>query len=118
MRRGRSAKNFTWSGDTPPASFLPVANRFTELAAQHIGGYAQSSVAESLFGSPTTAHVLGGAVIGADAHHGVVDRYRRVFGYRNLLVTDGATVPANVGVNPSLTITALAEYAMSKIRTK
>jgi cholesterol oxidase len=64
---------------------------------------------------PTTAHILGGAVIGHGPEDGVVDRRQRVFGYQNLLVCDGAAVPANVGVNPSLTITALAEHAMSKV---
>jgi len=64
---------------------------------------------------PTTAHILGGAVIGHSPEDGVVDSSQRVFGYENLLVCDGAAVPANVGVNPSLTITALAEHAMSRI---
>jgi cholesterol oxidase len=64
---------------------------------------------------PTTAHILGGAVIGANASSGVVDANQHVFGYENLLVCDGSAVPANVGVNPSLTITALAEHAMSHV---
>ena len=70
---------------------------------------------EALANIPTTAHVLGGAVIGADPSRGVVDAHQRVFGYANLLVCDGAAVPANVGVNPSLTITAMAEHAMSHV---
>ena len=100
---------------TPPASDLPIANRVATLAAQIMGGDPQSSVVESVMGTSTTAHILGGAVIGASPEHGVVDRYRRAFGYENLLVTDGSTMPANVGVNPSLTITALAEEAMTHI---
>jgi cholesterol oxidase len=71
-----------------------------------------------MFNVPTTAHILGGAVIGAGPENGVVDQRQRVFGYENLLVCDGAAVPANVGVNPSLTITALAEHAMSEIPPK
>jgi cholesterol oxidase len=67
---------------------------------------------------PATAHVLGGAVIGADPASGVVDAEHRVFGYRDLLVTDGAAVPANPGVNPSLTITAMAERAMAAVPPK
>ena len=67
---------------------------------------------------PTTAHILGGAVVGAGPEHGVVDPANRVFGYENLLVTDGAAMPANPGVNPSLTITAKAEHAMSQIPPK
>jgi cholesterol oxidase len=59
--------------------------------------------------------VLGGAVIGTDPSTGVVDARQRVFGYENLLVCDGSAVPANVGVNPSLTITAMAEHAMTYV---
>jgi cholesterol oxidase len=64
---------------------------------------------------PTTAHILGGAVIGADATKGVVDARNRVFGYERMMICDGSTMPANPGVNPSLTITALAEHAMSHV---
>jgi cholesterol oxidase len=72
-------------------------------------------VLEALGNIPTTAHLLGGAVIGDTPAHGVIDKDLHVFGYRNLLVCDGAAMPANPGVNPALTITALAEYAMSQI---
>jgi cholesterol oxidase len=64
---------------------------------------------------PTTAHILGGAAIGSDAATGVVDERSRVFGYENFVICDGSTVPANPGVNPSLTITAMSEYAMSQV---
>jgi cholesterol oxidase len=101
--------------DRPNPTFIPVANEAAEWLAQRTGGIAQSSVMEALLNVPSTAHILGGAVIGADPDHGVVDADQRVFGYENLLVCDGAAVPANVGVNPSLTITALAERAMSRI---
>ena len=102
----------------PPQSYLPVANRVAEAAAAVMGGYAQSSVFESLLGTPSTAHILGGAVIAAGPDAGVVDRYRRAFGYQNFLIADGSTVPANVGVNPALTITAMAEEAMSFVPAK
>jgi cholesterol oxidase len=72
-------------------------------------------VTEALANIPTTAHILSGAAIAAGPERGVVDARQRVFGYRDLLVCDGAAVPANVGVNPSLTITAMAEHAMSHI---
>ena len=72
-------------------------------------------VLEAWANVPTTAHILGGAVIGRDASSGVVDPQSRLFGYRNFLVCDGSTVPANPGVNPSLTITAMTEHAMSQI---
>ena len=99
----------------PNPTFIPVANEAAEWLARRTGGIAQSSVMEATLNIPTTAHILGGAVIGRDPEHGVVDGDQRVFGYENLLVCDGAAVPANVGVNPSLTITALAEHAMSRI---
>ncbi len=99
----------------PNPTFIPVANEAAAWLAQRTGGIAQSSVTEALFNVPSTAHILGGAVIAADREHGVVDARQRVFGYENLLVCDGAAVPANVGVNPSLTITALAEHAMSHV---
>ena len=99
----------------PNPTFIPVANEAAEWLAKRTGGIAQSSVMEAMLNVPSTAHILGGAVIAADPEHGVVDAHQRVFGYENLLVCDGAAVPANVGVNPSLTITALAEHAMSHI---
>ena len=101
--------------DRPNPTFIPVANQAAEWLAERTGGIAQSSTSEALMNVPTTAHILGGAVIGHGPEDGVVDRRQRVFGYENLLVCDGSAVPANVGVNPSLTITALAEHAMSEI---
>lgn len=99
--------------DRPNPTFIPIANEAAEWFARRTGGIAQSSLTEALLNVPTTAHILGGAVIGADPGSGVVDSRQRVFGYEKLLVCDGSVIPANVGVNPSLTITALAERAMS-----
>jgi cholesterol oxidase len=101
--------------DRPNPTFIPVANQAAEWLARRTGGIAQSSIMEAALNIPSTAHILGGAVIGPDPDHGVVDARQRVFGYENLYVCDGSAVPANVGVNPSLTITALAEHAMSHI---
>jgi cholesterol oxidase len=101
--------------ERPNPTFIPVANRFAEWLAERTGGIAQSGLTEAVANIPTTAHILGGAVIGADRSSGVIDARQRVFGYENLLVCDGSAIPANVGVNPSLTITALAEHAMSHI---
>ncbi|HSC21534.1 MAG TPA: GMC family oxidoreductase [Solirubrobacterales bacterium] len=101
--------------EKPNPTFIPVANDAAEWLAERTGGIAQSSVMEALMNIPSTAHILGGAVIGHGPEDGVVDARQRVFGYENLLVCDGSAVPANVGVNPSLTITALAEHAMSEI---
>jgi cholesterol oxidase len=101
--------------DRPNPTFIPVANEAAEWLAERTGGIAQSSINEALMNVPTTAHILGGAVIGHGPEDGVLDSGQRVFGYENLLVCDGAAVPANVGVNPSLTIAALAEHAISKV---
>jgi cholesterol oxidase len=100
----------------PNPTFIPVANQAAEWIAQRTGGIAQSSITEALMNVPTTAHILGGAVIAASPQQGVVDARQRLFGYENLLVCDGSVVPANVGVNPSLTITALAERAMTFVK--
>ncbi len=101
--------------DKPNPTFIAGGNAAAAWLAGHTGGIAQSNVLEALGNIPTTAHLLGGAVIGGDASCGVVDKNLRVFGYENLLVCDGAAMPANPGVNPSLTITALAEHAMAQI---
>ncbi len=101
--------------ERPNPTFIPIANRAAEWFAERTGGIAQSSLTEALFNIPTTAHILGGAVIAPDPGQGVIDSRQRVFGYQNLLVCDGSAIPANVGVNPSLTITALAEHAMSHV---
>jgi len=101
--------------EKPNPTFIPVANEAAAWLAAHTGGIAQSMVFEAMANVPSTAHILGGAVIGRDAGSGVVDRHNRVFGYENLLVCDGAAMPANPGVNPSLTITAIAEHAMSHV---
>ncbi|HEX5064248.1 MAG TPA: GMC family oxidoreductase [Kofleriaceae bacterium] len=97
---------------------IPQANDFTEKAAAKFGGIPITSSSEILFNMPMTAHCIGGCVMGEDATQGVIDAQHRVFGYRNLLVVDGSAVGANLGVNPSLTITALAERAMSFVPAK
>jgi cholesterol oxidase len=104
--------------ERPNPTYLPAAARVAEWFARRTGGVAQSGITESALNIPTTAHILGGAAIGADAGQGVVDAANRVYGYENLLVCDGSAVPANPGVNPSLTITALAEHAMARVPAK
>ena len=104
--------------EKPNPTFIPSGNRAAHWLEEHTGGVAQSMVLEALANIPTTAHILGGAAIGRDPDSGVVDSGNRVFGYHNLLVCDGAAMPANPGVNPSLTITAIAEHAMSEIPPK
>lgn len=96
-------------------TYIPQANEFAKKFAQVAGGTAMSTLPEILFDVPGTAHCLGGCVIADSPARGVVDAQHRVFGYKNLYICDGSVVAANLGVNPSLTITALAERCMSFI---
>jgi cholesterol oxidase len=102
----------------PNPDSIPAAYDAARWFARRIGGTAYSGITEAVLGIPLTAHILGGAVIGDGPESGVVDARHRVFGYENLLVCDGAAVPSNVGANPSLTITALAERAMTFVPEK
>jgi cholesterol oxidase len=99
----------------PNPTFIQAAEDVTKWFAEQTGGTAQSGIGEATLNIPTTAHILGGAVVGSGPDTGVIDADNRVFGYENLMVCDGSAVPANPGVNPSLTITAMTERAMSKI---
>lgn len=99
----------------PIPTFIPQANDFAVKAARATGGLPMTSLTEILFNIPMTAHCMGGAVIARAPGEGVCDGRHRVFGYRNMYICDGAMLGANLGVNPSLTITALAEHAMSHL---
>jgi len=94
-------------------TFIPQANEFARKVAVMTGGTAMSMISEILFDVPGTAHVLGGCPMGGSAAHGVVDYRNRVFGYKNMYICDGSVLAANLGVNPSLTICAITERAMS-----
>jgi len=96
----------------PNPSWIPAANAVARRAAELIGGRPGGNVGD-IVGAPMTAHFIGGAVIGDSPETGVLDPYHRVYGHPGLHVVDGAAVSANLGVNPSLTITAQAERAMS-----
>jgi len=102
----------------PVPTHFPIADEATRWLARRTGGVAQGFVTEAFLDTPTTAHILGGAAMGKDADHGVVNWRHEVFGYRNLLVCDGAAMPANPGANPSLTIAAMAEAAMAEVPAK
>lgn len=115
LKRGLFGKRLTTEqghGDPNP-TYIPEANDAARIAAEVMDGTAMGSVNEVLFDTPTTAHILGGATIGADPGSGVIDQFHRVFGHDGLHVIDGAAIGANLGVNPSLTITAMAERAVS-----
>lgn len=98
--------------DKPAPTYLPVAQDVVRRLARRIGGVPAGSVAENV-GLAMTAHFVGGCPIGADAEHGVVDGYHRAYGHEGLHIVDGSAITANLGVNPSLTITAQAERAMA-----
>jgi cholesterol oxidase len=103
-------------GDRPPApTYIPVANETAVRMAKRMDGMPQSVLPEVLLDTCSTAHILGGCAIGHGPADGVVDGGCRVFGHEGLYVIDGSVIPANLGVNPSLTITAIAEHAMSQI---
>lgn len=103
---------------TAPTSFIPEAKALSEQYARIVDGKPTVLLTETLAGIPTTAHILGGCVMGENREEGVIDKDNHVFGYENMLVCDGSMISANPGVNPSLTITALSERAMSKIPRK
>ena len=96
----------------PNPTFIPAGHEANLSTAKHIGGVPGGSWGE-VFGMPMTAHFLGGATIGTSVNDGVIDPYHRVFNYPGLSIVDGAAISANLGVNPSLTITAQAERAFS-----
>jgi cholesterol oxidase len=103
-------------GRTP--SFLPQANAAARAVAEVSNGIPQNMIVESLGNMSVTAHILGGAVMAGSPKHGVINIDHQVFGYPGLYVVDGAAIPANVGVNPSLTITALAERFAARFPRK
>jgi len=108
-------RKFLVSRGAKVPTYIPKANQFAKQFARLAGGTAMSMLPEILFDIPGTAHCIGGCVIADTAEHGVVDDHHRVFGYANMYVCDGSVVAANLGVNPSLTITALTERAMGFI---
>ncbi|MBK8938550.1 MAG: GMC family oxidoreductase [Polyangiaceae bacterium] len=101
-----------------PQANMPEALELARRFAEKVGGVSATLLTETVLGVPSTAHILGGACMGDSAASGVIDSSNRVFGYDGLYVVDGSAVSANPGVNPSLTITALAERALSLVPAK
>jgi cholesterol oxidase len=102
-------------GENSIPTHLVIGHRLTRDFARRIGGTPAGSINEGLLNMPLTAHILGGCPMGVDDQEGVVGADCQVHNYPGLYVVDGSIMPANPGINPSLTITALAEYAMSLI---
>ncbi len=114
LRPGSGRRVHTRPGHgTPNPRWLPIAHEAADVAAGVMEGDPMASINESMFGAPLTAHLIGGACIGGTSERGVVDPYHRMYGHPTVSVVDGAAIPANLGANPSLTITALAERAMA-----
>jgi cholesterol oxidase len=111
-RFGRAKLTSTQGQGEPNPSWIPVANQATRTLADNIGGVPGGTWGD-LFNIPMTAHFIGGCPIGDSPGTGVIDAYHRLFGYPGLHVVDGSALSANLGVNPSLTITAQAERAMA-----
>lgn len=111
-RSGVKLRSEQGTGEANP-TYIPEANEAARHAADILGGDAFGSVNEALLDVPVTAHVLGGCVIGDSPERGVIDPFQRVYGYPDLHVMDGSALSANLGVNPSLTISAQAERAMA-----
>jgi cholesterol oxidase len=113
FRRG----NLLWTTQghgEPNPTYIPVANEAARVTAEIMGGEPRGAWNEALLDVPTTAHILGGACIGDSAGTGVIDPYHRVYGHPGLHVADASAISANLGVNPSLTITAMTERAMAR----
>ena len=113
-KRGIFGWHLTSTNDPlkPNATYIPAANEVVRRIADKHGGIAGGHIGD-LIDAPFTAHFVGGCVIGNDSEHGVIDPYHRVYNYPTLHILDGSTITANLGVNPSLTITAQAERALS-----
>ena len=117
-RLGGWSLNSNWNTDKKVPSYIPIANDFAKRMAKKVKGEPLSVLPEVLFDTSTTAHILGGCIMSKTPDKGVIDFTGKIHGYDNLYVVDGSIVPANLGVNPSLTITALAEYIMDQFPAK
>jgi cholesterol oxidase len=106
------------SGQKKVPAYIPVGQEVMERYAKKVDGIAQNILLEVLFDRPTTAHILGGCPMSDSGEAGVVDKNLKVHGYSDFYITDGSVIQGNIGVNPSLTITAMSEYAMSRILSK
>ena len=99
-------------------AYIPVANKVANSISKKIGGTPLSVLPETIFDTATTAHILGGCKMSSSPESGVINQKGQLHGYSNFYVVDGSIVPVNLGVNPSLTITAIAEYIMEKFPDK
>jgi cholesterol oxidase len=106
------------SGQKRVPAFIPVGQEVMERYARKVTGVPQNILLEVFFDRPTTAHILGGCPMSETSESGVVDKQLKVHGYPDFYITDGSVIQGNIGVNPSFTIAAMAEYSMSQIPSK
>lgn len=115
FRRGRRGLKTSIDRGNSPTPFIPEAIDLAKRFSAIVKGRPHVLALEPLLGIPSTAHILGGSVMGENSSEGVIDSQNRVFGYENMLVCDGSMISANPGVNPALSIVAITERAMSHI---
>jgi cholesterol oxidase len=120
LRRGLFGYSMTMVNDSNQRvpTYIPIGQEALYRYAKKVNGIPMNAFSEVMFNLASTAHILGGCPMGKNKEEGVVDDYFRVHGYPNMLILDGSIMPCNLGVNPSLTITAFAEYAMDNIPAK
>jgi len=106
------------SGHKKVPAYIPIGQEVMERFSRKVNGIPQNILLEVFFNRPTTAHILGGCPMSESTETGVIDNTFKAHGYSDFYITDGSVIQGNLGVNPSLTITAIAEYAMSKIKDK
>ncbi|MBL8034557.1 MAG: GMC family oxidoreductase, partial [Leptospiraceae bacterium] len=118
LKRGLFRMKTALDKGPAPTSDIPMAHELAQKYAEKTKGAVHALATEALTGLASTAHILGGSCMGDSAQNGVIDGKNRVFGYENMYICDGSMISANIGVNPSLTIMALTERAMSHIPKK
>jgi len=120
LQKGLFRKRLTLrnDGNKRVPAFIPIGQEVMNRYAEKVGAIPQNSTMEILFNVPSTAHILGGCPMGESSSEGVIDKNFQVFGYPNMFIVDGSAIQGNLGVNPSFTITAQAEYAMEQITRK
>ena len=118
FKKGLFGLKTSLSEGEAPTAFIKTAHEMAKKYCKIIDGKPMVMFTETLTGIPSTAHILGGACMGANDKEGVINKDNKVFNYENMYVFDGSMISANPGVNPSLSITAITEYGMSKIPVK
>lgn len=106
------------SGQKKVPAYIPIGQEVLKRYSAKVNGIPQNILLEVFFNRPTTAHILGGCPMSDSPETGIINSDFKVHGYPDFFITDGSVIQGNIGVNPSFTITAIAEYAMSKIKEK